>query len=94
MIRWIKNPPALMPGTKMPVFYDPEFYESSGPEDLLGGDENEQIRVLRDYLLTLADKPQGKAAQKSAPASTENSGEATVESPTPQPPASDLPATP
>lgn len=56
MIDWIRNPTALVPGTKMPTFFDPDNYEKSGPEDILNGDEDEQIRVLRNYLLQLSDK--------------------------------------
>ncbi len=55
LFEWIKNPTALMPGTKMPTFYDPGSFNSAGPEDVLGGDENEQIRVLRDYIMTISD---------------------------------------
>ncbi len=54
IIEWIKNPQALSPGTKMPTFFDPNNFETSGPEDVLQGDENRQIKVLRDYILTLA----------------------------------------
>ena len=57
IIRWIKNPSALKPGTRMPTFFDPADYANSGPPDILNGDEDEQIRVLRNFLLTLADKP-------------------------------------
>lgn len=70
LYEWIKNPPALMPGTKMPTFFDPNDYENAGPEDIMGGDENEQIRILRNYLMTLspddtrpADKPATPPAQ-------------------------------
>lgn len=54
MIEWIKDPQALLPGTKMPSFYDPdpEYFHESGPEKILDGDEEKQIRVLRDYILT------------------------------------------
>ncbi len=64
IIEWIKNPQALLPGTKMPNFYDPQNFDSSGPEDILKGDENQQIRVLRDYILTLS----GSEGKLSAPA--------------------------
>ena len=52
IIHWIQGPNKLLPGTKMPAFLDtPE----SGPEDVLNGDENEQVRVLRNYLLTITN---------------------------------------
>jgi hypothetical protein len=38
----------------MPTFYDPANFDTSGPDDVLNGDENRQIQALRDYLLTLA----------------------------------------
>jgi len=53
IIDWIKNPQKLLPGTKMPMYFDPEYFDTSGPDDILDGDEHEQIRVLRDYLLVL-----------------------------------------
>ncbi len=63
IIKWLKNPQALLPGTKMPTFFDPSYFDQSGPDDILKGDENEQIRVLRDYLLTLT----GNAPAASGP---------------------------
>ncbi len=62
MIEWIKNPSKMKPGTKMPTFFDPSNYENSGPPDILGGNEDEQIRVLRNFLMTLANPE--PAAQK------------------------------
>ena len=56
IIDWIKNPQKLFPGTKMPTYYDPDFYATAGPDDILGGDEERQIRALRDYLLTLGSE--------------------------------------
>ncbi len=58
IIKWITNPPALLPGTKMPVFYDPKAFETSGPPDIFGGDSNRQIRALRDYVLSITADPQ------------------------------------
>ena len=40
-------------GTKMPNFFDPANFEKSGPDDILNGDENRQIKALRDYLINL-----------------------------------------
>jgi cytochrome c2 len=53
IVEWMKDPQTLLPGTKMPTFYDPLYFENSGPDDVLDGDENEQIRVLRDYIYTI-----------------------------------------
>lgn len=57
IVQWLTNPPAMLPGTKMPVFFDPANFESSGPPDILDGDEHKQIRALRDYLLTISNDP-------------------------------------
>jgi hypothetical protein len=54
-MEWLKNPQDLLPGTKMPTYFDPNSFDVSGPEDILGGNELEQIRVLRNYLMTLGD---------------------------------------
>jgi hypothetical protein len=60
MARWIANAPALMPGTKMPAYYDtydpdhpePESYTNTTPfATVLGGDDREQVRAIRDYVL-------------------------------------------
>jgi len=53
---WLKNPAVLLPGTKMPTYFDPNDFDNSGPPDILDGNENEQIRVLRNYLLTLSEE--------------------------------------
>ena len=38
----------------MPTYFDPDNYATSGPDDILGGDEDRQIVAIRDYLLALA----------------------------------------
>jgi mono/diheme cytochrome c family protein len=63
ILAWIRNPQALMPGTKMPQFFNVEDDVPDGPEDVLGGNEPKQIEALRDYVLTLH-----KAAEQPAPA--------------------------
>ncbi|MFA5060069.1 MAG: c-type cytochrome [Candidatus Omnitrophota bacterium] len=65
--QWIKDPQSLLPGTKMPTYFDPKYFDQSGPDDVLGGDENKQIHVLRDYILTLTGQPssESKADQPS-----------------------------
>lgn len=59
--RWIENPQKLMPGTKMPTFYDPEDPKGSAPPDVLGGDPHRQIEALRDYIFTLGMRRTGAA---------------------------------
>jgi cytochrome c2 len=54
--QWIMNPQSLLPGTKMPNYFDPQAFDVSGPDDILNGDEHEQIRVLRNFLLTLTEE--------------------------------------
>lgn len=61
IIEWLKNPQDLLPGTKMPTYFDPAYFEASGPDDVLGGDEHEQIRVLRNYLMTLTGSSSSRA---------------------------------
>jgi mono/diheme cytochrome c family protein len=45
IVRWLHNPQAVQPGTKMPSFYP------GGPEDVLDGNEDEQIQAITDYLM-------------------------------------------
>ncbi len=103
IIEWIKDPQALLPGTKMPNFYDPQNYESSGPEDLFGGNEDAQIEALRNYILTLAPAHpspvvEDKRKQAPAPAIKKPVQDSSTSQPTaapgsaPEPPA--LPAEP
>jgi mono/diheme cytochrome c family protein len=62
ILAWLRNPSALMPGTKMPTFFNVEDDVPDGPEDILGGNEQKQIEALRDYVLTLH-----KPAEQRAP---------------------------
>jgi mono/diheme cytochrome c family protein len=55
LIKWLKDPQKVQPGTKMPSFYP------GGPDNILDGKDDRQIEALRDYLLTLG---------RSAPATT------------------------
>jgi mono/diheme cytochrome c family protein len=47
IVKWLKDPQKVQPGTKMPSFYP------GGPDNILGGKEDLQIEALRDYLMTL-----------------------------------------
>ena len=49
---------------------DPKDPASSAPADILGGDYKRQIKVLRDYLLTIAQHP--PQAVQAAPAKSED----------------------
>ncbi len=49
--KWLHNPQAVQPGTKMPSFYP------GGPDDILGGNEEQQIRAIRDYIFWFGDHP-------------------------------------
>ena len=51
ILLWLKNPQAVQPGTKMPSFYP------GGPDDILKGNEPEQIKALRDYLFWFGTYP-------------------------------------
>ena len=46
IIKWLKDPQKVQPGTKMPSFYP------GGPDNILGGKEDVQIEALRDYLMS------------------------------------------
>jgi cytochrome c2/predicted nucleic acid-binding Zn-ribbon protein len=51
IVEWLYDPQKLLPGTKMPTYFDPEYFDSSGPDDILDGDEHKHIRALKDYVL-------------------------------------------
>jgi cytochrome c1 len=71
IVEWLRDPQALMPGTKMPSFYP------GGPPEVLDGDEEAQIQALRDYIMSLgmpggAPAPQQVAeAPRGAPEASE-----------------------
>lgn len=73
IVEWIKDPQALMPGTRMPSFYDFSDEGRDGPEDVLSSDL-EQVQALRDYLLTLHSESSstvaGAADANAEPAAT------------------------
>ena len=57
---WLKNPQDLLPGTKMPTYYDPAGFDDAGPTDILEGDERKQIRALRNYLMSFTRPSQAQ----------------------------------
>lgn len=50
ILSWIRNPPRYRPNTKMPVFFPDQ---DSGPEDILGGDEDLLMTALRDFVVSI-----------------------------------------
>jgi cbb3-type cytochrome oxidase cytochrome c subunit/cytochrome c2 len=54
---WLYNPQPLLPGTKMPTYFDPQYFDESGPDDILDGDEHQQIEALTNYFFTLGTGP-------------------------------------
>jgi mono/diheme cytochrome c family protein len=73
ILKWLTNPQDFLPGTKMPTYFDPKNFENSGPEDILKGQEQDQIKALRDYLMTLSKTNEpAPAAQPVTPAVTQN----------------------
>ena len=54
---WLKNPQALMDGTRMPSFWDfSDEAHPTSPSKLFDGDAKAQIDALRDYLMHLDAK--------------------------------------
>src|SRR3972149_4544113 len=63
--RWLQDPQRVSPGTKMPSFFADE---TSGPEDILDGDEERQMLALRDYILSLGGAGSTETGHPAAPA--------------------------
>ena len=63
ILKWLKDPQKVQPGTKMPSFYP------GGPDNILGGKEDLQIEAMRDYLMTLGRTPSARVAPTPTPAS-------------------------
>jgi cytochrome c2 len=51
---WLKNPNALMEGTRMPSFWDPDP-SAEAPHKAFGGDKQAQMEALRDLLMHLGE---------------------------------------
>lgn len=66
IIDWLHDPQKIFPGTKMPSFY-PDPNAPDGPPDILGGDDEAQMKALRDYVITLG-LPGGQGAPSPAQA--------------------------
>ncbi len=68
---WLKDPNALMEGTRMPSFWDPEP-SAAAPHRAFGGDKQAQMDALRDLLMHLGEpgfelRPTAVAAAPSTP---------------------------
>jgi mono/diheme cytochrome c family protein len=56
ILEWLHDPQKLLPGTKMPSFYaDPD--NPDGPQDILNGDDELQMKALRDYVISIGLPP-------------------------------------
>lgn len=52
LAKWLADPGAIAPGTRMPANFPANPQENAYP-DILGGDQQKQIEAVRAYLLTL-----------------------------------------
>jgi mono/diheme cytochrome c family protein len=52
IVDWIINPDVIQPGTRMPQYY-PDLKEASPFSQDFAGDAREQIKALREYVLTI-----------------------------------------
>jgi len=68
IVKWLRDPQKLMPGTKMPSFYP------GGPPDVLGGDDEAQIRALRDFVVSLGLPETTPSPQQAAGVTTGGAG--------------------
>ncbi len=59
IVSWLRDPQKIMPGTRMPTFYDPADPRSSAPPDLLDGDPDRQMTAIRDYIYSIG-APEGR----------------------------------
>ncbi|MFL5439748.1 MAG: c-type cytochrome [Myxococcales bacterium] len=56
ILAWLKNPNALLEGTRMPSFWDfSDPQHPTGPSQAFGGDPKAQIEALRDLLMHLGE---------------------------------------
>ncbi|MGE3176033.1 MAG: c-type cytochrome [Vicinamibacterales bacterium] len=63
IVDWLKNPAALMPGTRMPGFF-PDYPKSFYPQ--LGGDAQAQIEAIRNHLMTFKGGPSPMVGTRTA----------------------------
>ena len=68
---WLKNPQALLDGTRMPSFWDfSDEAHPTSPSKLFGSDAKAQIEALRDYLMHLEIKGEKPTRTASAAVGT------------------------
>jgi mono/diheme cytochrome c family protein len=63
VLDWLKDPAAILPGTRMPAFW-PEYPKSSYPH--MGGSGEAQILAIRDYLMTFKGGPSPMTGTRTA----------------------------
>ncbi len=68
IVRWITDPQKLLEGTKMPSFYP------GGPDDVFGGNDQQQIEALRDYIMVLSQADALLSQKPVAPAHAATGG--------------------
>ena len=67
--RWVRDPQAIVPGTKMPNFFGTLEEPAAPYKDILGGDWQAQVNALRDYVWRLGGpKGIGNSQMMAAPA--------------------------
>jgi mono/diheme cytochrome c family protein len=54
ILDWLKNPAAILPGTRMPAFW-PDYPKSQYPQ--MGADAETQIRAIRNHVMSLRGGP-------------------------------------
>ncbi|MBI2090384.1 MAG: c-type cytochrome [Deltaproteobacteria bacterium] len=60
ILKWLRDPQKVQPGTKMPSFYP------GGPDNILGGKDDRQIEALRDYIMMLGKGAPAAGSRKVA----------------------------
>lgn len=69
IVRWVSDPQAVVPGTKMPNFFGSLDAPVPADPDILGGDRTAQLIALRDYVWRLGGaKGLGTADTSAVPA--------------------------
>jgi mono/diheme cytochrome c family protein len=63
ILDWLINPAKIVPGTRMPAFW-PDYPKSFYPHFNNSGEQ--QVRAIRDHLLTLRGGPSPRAGTQSA----------------------------
>lgn len=67
--RWVADPQAIVPGTKMPNFFGTVAEPTAPFKDILGGDRQKQLDALRDYVWRLGGaKGDGSTQLNAGPA--------------------------